>query len=91
MTTPSPTETALEKAMLDSVAERGPDHTACPSEAARAVAGDHPDQWGVLMQPARRIAVRLMKSGRMIITRKGRIVDPDDFKGVYRIGQPRSD
>lgn len=82
---------ALEQAMLALVAERGPDRTACPSEAARVVAGDHPDQWGPLMQPARRVAVSLMKQGRLVITRKGRIVDPDDFKGVYRISQPRSD
>ena len=37
------------------------------------------------MQPIRRIAVRLMKEGRLVITRKGRPVDPDDFKGVYRL------
>jgi hypothetical protein len=88
--TPDPVA-ALESAMLSLVATRGPGSTACPSEAARAVAGDHPDQWGPLMQPARRVAVALMKQGRLIITRKGRIVDPDDFKGVYRISQPRSD
>ncbi len=77
--------------MLAIVHERGPERTACPSEAARAVAGDHPDQWGPLMQPARRIAVSLMKQGRIVITRKGRVVDPDEFKGVYRISQPRCD
>ena len=82
---------ALERAMLAIVHERGPERTACPSEAARAVAGDHPDQWGPLMQPARRIAVSLMKQGRIVITRKGRVVDPDEFKGVYRISQPRCD
>ena len=77
--------------MLTLVAERGPDKTVCPSEVARAVGGDHPDQWGPLMQPARRIAVDLMKQGRIVITRKGRIVDPDDFKGVYRVALPRLD
>lgn len=82
---------ALEKAMLALIAERGPDRSADPSEAARAVAGDHPDQWGPLMQPVRRIAVSLAKQGRLVITRKGRIVDPDDFKGVYRVSLPRSD
>ena len=77
--------------MLTLAAERGPGKTACPSEAARAVAGDHPDQWGPLMQPARRVAVSLMKQGRLVITRKGRVVDPDDFRGVYRISLPHSD
>jgi hypothetical protein len=81
----------LEDAILALVAERGPDRTACPSEAARAVGGDHPDGWGPLMQPIRRIAVRLAQEGRIVITRKGRPVDPDDFRGVYRLGLPRQD
>ncbi|MET0606490.1 MAG: DUF3253 domain-containing protein [Beijerinckiaceae bacterium] len=91
MTPNPPMEAALEAAMLDLVARRDGNATICPSDAARAVAGDHPDHWGPLMQPTRRIAVRLMKEGRIVIVRKGRIVDPDDFKGVYRIGRPRSD
>lgn len=82
---------ALEAAILRLVAERGPGKTICPSEAARAVGGDHPDGWGPLMQPARRIAVRLMKEGRVVITRKGRPVDPDDFRGIYRLTLPSSE
>ncbi len=81
----------LESTILALVAARGPDRTICPSEAARALGGDHPDGWGPLMQPLRRTAVRLAKEGRLIITRKGRIVDPDDFRGVYRLGLPRED
>ncbi len=79
---------ALEAAILSLTAARGPGRTICPSEAARAVGGDHPDGWGPLMQPARKIAVRLMKEGRIVITRKGRPVDPDDFRGVYRLRVP---
>jgi len=79
---------ALEAAILSLTAARGPGRTICPSEAARAVGGDHPDGWGPLMQPARKIAVRLMKEGRIVITRKGRPVDPDDFRGVYRLRLP---
>jgi hypothetical protein len=82
---------ALEDTILGLVAARGPDKTICPSEAARALGGDHPDGWGPLMQPIRRVAIRLAKEGRVVITRKGRIVDPDDFRGVYRLSQPRQD
>ncbi len=53
--------------------------------------GGHPDGWGPLMQPVRRTAVRLAKEGRLVITRKGRAVDPDDFRGVYRLSLPRID
>jgi hypothetical protein len=82
---------ALRSAMLTLAAERGAGRTICPSEAARAVGGDHPDGWGPLMQPVRRIAVELMKQGRIVITRKGRPVDPDDFRGVYRLSLPSSE
>jgi len=79
---------ALESAILTLAAARGAGKTICPSEAARAIGGDHPDGWGPLMQPVRKIAVRLMKEGRIVITRKGRRVDPDDFRGVYRLRLP---
>jgi hypothetical protein len=43
------------------------------------------------MQPIRRVAVRLMKQGRVVVLRKGRPVDPDDFRGVYRLALPGTD
>jgi hypothetical protein len=81
----------VERMILRMVAERGPDKTICPSDAARALAGDKPDEWGPLMQPLRRVAVRLAKEGRLVIYRKGKQADPDDFKGIYRLGLPRDD
>ena len=56
-----------------------------PTEIARALGGDKPEGWGPLMQAVRVAAIRLMKDGRLMILRKGRPVDPDDFKGVYRL------
>jgi hypothetical protein len=91
MTKPDASSEALESTILSLASERGPEKTICPSEAARAIGGPHPDGWGPLMIPVRRVAVRLAKEGRVVIYRKGRPVDPDDFKGVYRIGLPRQD
>ena len=82
---------ALEASMLALIAERGPDKTICPSDVARAVGGNHPDQWGPLMQPIRKVAVRLAGDGRLVIYRKGKPADPANFKGVYRLGLPRED
>ena len=48
----------IEAAMLALLAERGPGKSICPSEVARAIGGPHPDGWGPLMQPVRRVAVR---------------------------------
>lgn len=81
-------ETEIERLMLALVAERGPGKTCCPSEIARAIGGPHPDGWSPLMQPVRRVAVRLMREGRVAILRKGRPVDPEDFRGIYRLGPP---
>jgi hypothetical protein len=79
---------AVEAALLRLLAERGRDKTIAPMDVARALAGDHPDAWGPVMPAIRRAAVRLAKGGQAVIYRKGRRVDPDDFKGVYRIGLP---
>lgn len=86
-----PDSHAIEAALMRLVGERGPDKTVDPTEAARALGGDHPDQWGPLMQPIRRVAVALAEAGRVVILRKGKPVDPRDFKGVYRLTAPRQD
>ena len=84
-------EAAIEETMLRLVSERGADKTCCPSEIARALGGPHPDGWSPLMQPVRRVAVRLTKEGRVQIIRKGKPVDdPDDFRGIYRLSLPRA-
>jgi uncharacterized protein DUF3253 len=86
-----PSLPAIEAMLLRLVAERGPGKSIDPTEAARALGGGHPDQWGPLMQPIRRAAVALAEQGRLVILRKGKPVDPRDFKGVYRLSAPRSD
>jgi hypothetical protein len=80
-----PSPERIGSVMLDLAGERGADKTICPSEVARAISGPHPDGWGPLMPAVRRVAVALMKAGQVVVTRKGRPVDPDDFRGVYRI------
>jgi hypothetical protein len=83
------TETeAIESTILDLLAQREAGLTISPMDVARLLGGDHPDGWGPLMQPVRRVAVKLMKEGRIVVTRKGRPVDPDDFRGVYRLVLP---
>ncbi|MBE7217056.1 MAG: DUF3253 domain-containing protein, partial [Caulobacteraceae bacterium] len=56
-----------------------------PSEAARTV---DPEGWRRLMGQARATAVGLARAGRLVITRHGEPVDPDAFKGVYRLRLP---
>lgn len=84
-------EFAVENTILRMAAERSPDKTLDPTEAARAIAGTSVDAWGPLMQPLKRIAMRLAREGRIVLYRKGQPVSPDELRGIYRIGLPRHD
>ena len=84
-------EKQIETILLRLISERGIDKTICPSEAAIEIAGKQGDAWGALMPQVRKISVRLANEGRLIVTRKGKQVDPNDFKGVYRLGMTRID
>lgn len=86
-----PDESALRAELLRQIGALGPGKSLCPSDIARAIAGASPDAWGKLMQPVRRVAVDLAKAGALVILRKGKLADPDAFKGVYRLAPPRQD
>jgi len=79
----------IETTILKMTAEAGPGRTVGPTDIARAL--HEGSDWNVLMTPVRRAAVRLALAGRIVIYRKGRPADPNDFKGVYRLGLPRQD
>ena len=64
---------------------RGAGKTICPSDAARA---ERPEDWNSLMKPVRRAAQTLAREGLIAIYRKGKPVDPDNFKGVIRLRLP---
>lgn len=83
----------IEKTILALAGGCGPGKTICPMDAAKAVAAAAGEEgaWHRHLGMVRRIAVQLAREGRLIIYRKGRPVDPDDFRGVYRLGLPRSE
>ncbi|MEM9134786.1 MAG: DUF2256 and DUF3253 domain-containing protein [Actinomycetota bacterium] len=78
-----PVDTELEEVILRLLDERRAGATICPSEAARAVGVD---EWRELMEPARAAARRLQADDRVVITQKGRPVDPSRARGPIRIG-----
>jgi hypothetical protein len=84
-----PDQAALQSAILDALRSAGHDKTLSATDVAHAVAGD--GNWHDLLTPIRRAAVNLGLAGRIVIYRKGKPVDPADFKGVYRLGLPRHD
>ena len=84
----------LEDVILALCGERGPEKTICPTDAAKAYAaarGEDELAWRHWLTHVRGVAVGLARQGRLVIYRKGKPVDPDDFRGVYRLGLPRSD
>ena len=85
---------SLDDTILALCAARGAGKTICPTEAAQAhgaALGSGELAWRDWLQPVRRAAIVLARQGRLVILRKGKPVDPDDFRGVYRLGLPRSD
>ncbi|MEC8198924.1 MAG: DUF3253 domain-containing protein, partial [Pseudomonadota bacterium] len=46
---------------------------------------DPPDFWRRYLNAVRQQAKHLARMGRIEILRKGKPVDPNDFKGVYRL------
>lgn len=78
----------VRSAILELVALRGAGKTICPTEAARTVSERH---WRKLLPDVRAEAVRLALVGEIAIYRKGKPVDPEAFKGVYRLGLPLSE
>jgi hypothetical protein len=83
MTRPAADE--IEAAILRLLAERGPGKSISPEEAARAAGGAG---WHALLASVRTAAQRLARAGRIVVLRKGKPVDPDGFKGVYRLALP---
>ncbi len=71
-----------------------PARTLCPTDAAKAFAearGEDALAWRTHLQDVRRVAVKLANEGRLVIYRKGKPADPNDFRGVYRLGAPRDE
>jgi len=84
----------LEESILSLCKADGASRTICPMDAAKAHAearGEGELGWRSHLGEVRRAAVRLAESGRLVIYRKGKPVDPHDFRGVYRLGLPRVD
>ncbi|MEM5517328.1 DUF3253 domain-containing protein [Henriciella sp. AS95] len=76
----------LDDIILRLTAERGQGKTICPSEAARTFRAEN---WQQLMGEVRVRAIKLAHAGEITIYRKGKPADPDDFKGIYRLGLPK--
>ena len=76
----------IEDAVRSAVDERGEGRTVCPSEVARALAGD--DDFRPLMPHVRDAAATLADRGEIAVTQRGRPVDARTASGPIRLGRP---
>ncbi len=75
----------IETAIFEKLDKRDVGKSICPSEVAKDL---QPEQWQRMMPKVRATALGLMRQGRLTITKKGKAVDPDQFKGVIRLRLP---
>ncbi len=81
----SETDDPAEATLLRLVTAQG--RSISPEDAARALTPAGED-FRRRLPAVRAAAVRLAHAGKLAILRKGKPVDPDTFKGVYRLGLP---
>lgn len=75
----------IEEAIFAALAEVEPGKSVSPEAVARAVDAEG---WRRVLPQVRATAVGLARKGRVVITRHGKPVDPDGFKGVFRLRAP---
>lgn len=75
---------AIREAMMILAAERGVSKAVDPMEVAVRIAGPNEKIWRRLMKPIKDEATRLARDRRIVVLRKGRPVDPDAIRGLWR-------
>jgi hypothetical protein len=76
----------LRDVIIELLEQRGPGKTICPSDAARAVAGE---DFRRLMDAARTAAAELVAAGEIDVTQRGRVVDIEQARGPIRLRRRR--
>ena len=79
----------IESAIFEKLAKADPRGVGGKSIEPADVAKElQPEQWQRMLPKVRGVAVGLAREGRLIITKKGKPVDPNAFKGVIRLRLP---
>jgi len=92
--TPPNDSSSLEMVIVSLCCDARHGRTVCPTDAAKAYAaarGEDEFAWRSHLHQVRCAAVSLALAGKLVIYRKGRMVDPNDFRGVYRLGAPSAE
>jgi hypothetical protein len=83
--TDDPLAERIRDCVLELLRQRGPGHSICPSEAARALAVGVGGRWQDLMRPVRAVATALAQAGLIEATQNEIAVDLRDVRGPVRL------
>ena len=72
-------------------AEISPNKIAQIIAKERSKESDPADIWRKYMTAVRQQAIYLARNKRIEIVRKGKVADPNDFKGLYKLRLPRGE
>ena len=75
-------EEQLYEHILNLCVAAGPESHVRPEDIAMSLTDDN---WQGLLSRIRIAAKKLAEGGAVVILRKGKPADPEDFKGVYRL------
>ena len=79
----------IETAIFEKLAKADPKNVGGksiePSDVAKEL---QPEQWQRMLPKVKTTALGLMRQGRLTVTKKGKPVDPNAFKGVIRLRLP---
>ena len=83
MTTPTPNPTSpIQDAILSQLAAVAAGKSIDPMSVAKAV---QPERWQRLLGHVRTGAIELAREGSIVILRHNKPVNPEKFRGVYRL------
>jgi hypothetical protein len=81
-----PDDATIRSTLEELVDARDEGKTICPSEAARALAGE---DFRPLMDDVRRVAFELVDAGELEVTQRGEVVDGRTARGPIRLRRPQ--
>jgi len=74
----------IEAAIFEKLAKADPKNVGGKSVAKEL----QPEQWQRMLPKVKATALGLMRQGKLTITKKGKAVDPNNFRGVIRLRLP---
>ena len=79
----------IEAAIFEAIAKANPKgldgKSVEPADVAKHI---QTEQWQRVLPKVRATALGLMRQGKLTITKKGKVVDPTNFRGVTRLRLP---